>query len=461
MSGRKGTRAGMGFNKARAPPNVSARGDFASSKRGLQKGASLEEDDVAIPDHVSLALLLVLAGRLDGVLVPQLLEHVVLHDLGADEAPLEVRVDGARRLGRLEPLADLPALDLVRPGREEVDQLDGGKSGLDDLWERAHKLVVLAVGGALVLRHVEELLLQGGGEGDHGGALVVLLDPLVDLHQELVLLARVVLLRQVHQVHHGLGGEQLQLVDHVHVGVLPARLSADVLAGLEVLDQLLAGGDLLLLLLGGGLALAALLGVLEVLTQLLQILAAQLVGDDVEVVHGVDAVLHVHHVDVLEGTAHVEDPVHALDVGEESVAQPLAVGRALDQAGDIPHVQEGRDLGLGLVGLAQPVKAVIWHVDAGLVGLDGAEREVLGRNGAAGEHVEHRRLAHVGEAHDTDLEMGAEAPEDGRLLDGGGLLGRHACFASRGQRGVGNGELQWEGMIFRVLLRPGSISHFR
>ncbi len=54
----------------------------------------------------------------------------------------------------------------------------------------------------------------------------------------------------------------------------------------------------------------------------------QLVVDDLQVLDGVHAVLHMHHVRVLKRAAHVEDAVHRLDVGQERVAQPLALGCA-------------------------------------------------------------------------------------------------------------------------------------
>jgi len=53
-----------------------------------------EEADVSVLQNVIFPFLPVLASRLDGGLTAQLLELVVVHHLGADEAPLEVCVDG-------------------------------------------------------------------------------------------------------------------------------------------------------------------------------------------------------------------------------------------------------------------------------------------------------------------------------------------------------------------------------
>ena len=47
-----------------------------------------------------------------------------------------------RHLRSLRALADLPALDLVLAGGEEVDELDGPEPRRDDLGQRGHRLVL-------------------------------------------------------------------------------------------------------------------------------------------------------------------------------------------------------------------------------------------------------------------------------------------------------------------------------
>ena len=39
----------------------------------------------------------------------------------------------------------------------------------------------------------------------------------------------------------------------------------------------------------------------------------------------------------------MEEGIAGSDVGQEGVAQALTLGRALHEAGDVHHVQEGRD----------------------------------------------------------------------------------------------------------------------
>jgi hypothetical protein len=61
---------------------------------------------------------------------------------------------------------------------------------------------------------------------------------------------------------------------------------------------------------------------------------------------GRDPPVDVHDVVVLEDPDHLADRVAVADVGQELVAQALALARALDDAGDVDEVDGGRD-GLG------------------------------------------------------------------------------------------------------------------
>ena len=130
--------------------------------------------------------------------------------------------------------------------------------------------------------------------------------------------------------------------------------------------------------------------------------------NDLQVLHRVHPVFYVRHVHVLERARDVEHAVDGRDVGQKRVAQPFPVGRPLDQARDVDNLQERGHLRFGLVQVDKPLEAVVRDVDARRVGLDRAEREVLGGDAHAGEHVEEGRLADVGEADDADLRRGGE-----------------------------------------------------
>src|SRR5437667_3371041 len=129
----------------------------------------------------------------------------------------------------------------------------------------------------------------------------------------------------------------------------------------------------------------------------------ELARDDVMVAHRVHGPHHVHHVRVLEAADHVDDGVHLADMGEELVAQALALRGALHEPGDVHELDDRGDFLLRLDELEQPVEARVGHLNDADVGLDGAKGIVLrrGRLGG-GERVEQRGLADVGEADDAE-----------------------------------------------------------
>jgi hypothetical protein len=122
---------------------------------------------------------------------------------------------------------------------------------------------------------------------------------------------------------------------------------------------------------------------------------------------GRDPPVDVHDVVVLEDPDHLADRVAVADVGQELVAQALALARALDDAGDVDEVDGGRD-GLGrpeqLRQLRQPGCPAPHDAD---VRLDRRERVVGRQHVVLGERVEQRALADVGQADDAEGETHA------------------------------------------------------
>ena len=142
-------------------------------------------------------------------------------------------------------------------------------------------------------------------------------------------------------------------------------------------------------------------GLVDAAVQHLNVRENQLHVDGLNVPLGVDAALHMDDVVVFKAAHHVDDGVHLPDVGEELVAQALALGSALHQARDVHKLNGGGGELLRLVHFGQLVQALVRHGHHAHVGLDGAEG-VVGRLGAGvGDGVKQGALAHVGKAHDS------------------------------------------------------------
>jgi hypothetical protein len=176
---------------------------------------------------------------------------------------------------------------------------------------------------------------------------------------------------------------------------------AHVLAGLEVLNDLLDGGLLheqVLHLERLATTAGLLLVVLEGLLGELNVLDAELIADDLQITDGVDITLDVNDLSIVEATDNLEDGIDSANVGQERVAKTSTSGGTTGQTGDVVDGKVGRDLGLWLVLLAKPVEAVIGNDDTGLFRVDGSVGEV-GRvtEVALGNGLEQRRFTYVGE----------------------------------------------------------------
>ena len=108
---------------------------------------------------------------------------------------------------------------------------------------------------------------------------------------------------------------------------------------------------------------------------------------------------------------HVQQRVGLADVGEELVAEALALVRARHQAGDVVDLDRVRDDARGPDRArhgVEPLVATGTHRD---VRLDRREGVVRGLRAGRRERVEQRRLARVGHPDDPDLHRRPSAPE--------------------------------------------------
>ena len=141
------------------------------------------------------------------------------------------------------------------------------------------------------------------------------------------------------------------------------------------------------------------------LLQAVEVGQHQLGLDDLAVAQRVHAALHMRDVAILEAAQHMDDGVHLADVGQELVAQPLALGGAADEARDVHEFQAGGDDLGTLADGGQRGEARVGHRHPADIGLDGAEG-VVGRlrRHRLRQRVEERGLAHIGQADDAAVE---------------------------------------------------------
>ena len=136
---------------------------------------------------------------------------------------------------------------------------------------------------------------------------------------------------------------------------------------------------------------------------LLEVGVDQLGLDRLDVGRRVDAALGVDDVVVVVGADDVQDRVGLADVGQELVAEALALVRAGDEPGDVVDLDRVGDDVRGADRAGDRVEALVGDGQHRDVRLDRGER-VVGRLGAGlRERVEQRRLAGVGHPDDADL----------------------------------------------------------
>ena len=158
-----------------------------------------------------------------------------------------------------------------------------------------------------------------------------------------------------------------------------------------------------------GLRLRLLLDAVVALLQLLHVGKDKLGLNHLGVAHGIDrrrlvaAFLDMDDVVVLEAPDDVKYRVALADVREELVAKPLALGRTLDETGDVGELDRRAYYLLRAYDLRKRLKPRVCDFDNGGVGLDRAERVVLCRRLLLlGKRVEQCGLADIGQPDDSD-----------------------------------------------------------
>ncbi len=307
-------------------------------------------------------------------------------------------MDDAGGLGRGGADGHGPGAHFLHAGGEvglQAQQLEGGADqAVQARFFHAH---VLQEGFAVGVVEVDDFGFDGGADRDDGR--VAGGGEFGQAVEQRVVGEAVV--SDVAHVHRALGGDEAELGD---VGLFFGRQvqRADGLGFVELGDALFQHGHEALRFL-----VARTRGLLVALQRLfggLQIGQGQFGFDDFDVGDRVDLAGDVDHVGIFEAAHDVNDGIGFADVREELVAQAFALARAGDQARDVDEFDGGGQDAFGLDDFGQLLQARIRHFDDADVGLDGAERIVLGGDAGAGQSVEESRFANVGQADDAALQ---------------------------------------------------------
>ena len=306
-------------------------------------------------------------------------------------------MDLAGGLGGLGALLDGPGPALVLAVGQEGDQAQQSVGALDEpvqagllhsqLLQKHQLLLALQLG---------DVLLHLGADGQHLAVLRVGngLHLLVVLVMLQIGEARLV---GVGGVDHRLQGQQVGGGDQGRVVLVTGKGPGQI----APVQMLLQCGEHVHLMLELLVALQGFRGLLHPALDHLQIRHHQLHVDDVDVPPGVRAALHVNDVLVVKAADHVDDGVGLPDVGQELVAQALALAGALHQSGDVHEFDDRRGLLIRLIHLRQLVQPLVRHRYHAHVGVDGAERIVGALGAGVGDGVEQGRFAHIGQTHDS------------------------------------------------------------
>ncbi len=113
------------------------------------------------------------------------------------------------------------------------------------------------------------------------------------------------------------------------------------------------------------------------------------------------------------------DGVDIANVGKELIPQPLTLRGSGHEAGDIHELNSRRHDLLRVHDVGELLQARVGHRHDPDVGVDRAERIVLGRDLRPGESIEQGRLADVRQAHDAaaDCHSFSTTPESVRRRD--------------------------------------------
>lgn len=333
-----------------------------------------KEGDIAVFEFVVFAFESVFAGLAGSGGTARGDEVVVADDLGFDEAFFKIGMNDAGALGGFHAVAEGPGADFLfacgKVGGEPEEVVGGaneeGDAGIGD----AEGLEVFGGFGGF---KVDEFRFDGSGDDADAGA--VMLAGVGFDFLDVGVLAGVgeVAFRDIAGVEDALGAQEAKAFERnfFFVGKLEGKGGfVFVQMRKEAVDQFdILGGFLV--------AAAGFFGALFFLAFEGGEVGEDEFGiDDLDIAEGVNRSHIVNDVFVLEATHHVDDGIDFADIGEEFVAEALALAGPGDESGDVDEFDGGGNDAVGFGDGAEGFKALVRHLHHSDVWVDSAERIV-------------------------------------------------------------------------------------
>jgi hypothetical protein len=118
----------------------------------------------------------------------------------------------------------------------------------------------------------------------------------------------------------------------------------------------------------------------------LNVLEAQLLGNDVQIAERVDVTLDVNDLGIVEAADDLEDGIDCANVGQEGISETGTSRRTAGKTSDVVDGQVGGNARLGVVLFDQPVVALIGDDDTRLFRVDGGIGKILRKSVTCAVH---------------------------------------------------------------------------
>ncbi|KAH3666022.1 hypothetical protein OGAPHI_004211 [Ogataea philodendri] len=312
--------------------------------------------------------------------------------------------------GSMNSVSNGPFPDLVLlTSSEERNQIQLLSHGDNDLWQDGRSTnLLLLLGSLFVSLHLGQSLLVGNRKWNDHISWRVLVDPLLDLQQVLVLLSNIISLRKVDQINGWLGSQEVHAVDDLDFFTCPG-LVGNSLAILEKLDDSLDQNSLLFLLLNLQrltTSLGDFVDTFQVTLGKINILESQLVGNNLQISGRVNISLNVDDVCVIETSNHLVNGINSTDIGQESVTKTFSSSSTFSQTSNIVDGDVSWNFLRWLVHFVELVKTLRRNNHSGLFRLD-RSKGVVGRvsKWASSDGLEKGGLTNIGQSNNTRLQV--------------------------------------------------------